>query len=131
MPGADGDVDARVQVGEALQDGRQDVGAHRRRGAQRQAAGARGAQVGQRLAAVVDGLDRRVRRTGRNTRPGVGQPHAAAGSNEEDLAQLLLERLDAGGQGGLGHIQRLGRAADVAGAGDLDKGLNLTKQHSY
>ena len=128
VAGAHGDVDARVQIREALQHGRQHVRAHRRRGAQRQPSRAGRAQVGQRLATVVDRLHGALGARQEHA-PGVGQPHAAAGAHEERLAELLFERLDARGQRRLGDVQRLGGAADVAGAGDFDECLDLAEQH--
>jgi hypothetical protein len=62
--------------------------------------------------------------------PGLGQPHPAAGADEQLLAQGGLQALEAGGQGRLGHEQGLGGPAEVLAAGDLEEGLDLG-QHRF
>src|SRR5207302_11449095 len=56
---------------------------------------------------------------------GVGEAHAVGRAEEEGGAEVALERLQAGGQGGLGYEEGLGCPADAAAAGHLEEALDL------
>jgi hypothetical protein len=62
---------------------------------------------------------------GQERLPGLGQPHPAAGADEQLLAKGGLQTLEAGGQGRLGHEQHLGRPAEVLAPGHLEERLDL------
>ena len=82
----------------------------------------------QRLATVTNGAHRAFG-VGEEGAARVGQAHTPAGPREERLAQFALERVEAGGQGRLGHEHRLGGTTDVPPAGDLQEPLDLRQQH--
>jgi hypothetical protein len=60
---------------------------------------------------------------------GARQTHAALATDEERLAQLLLERLDLVADGRLRQVQPLGGTGEVEGLGDHAKGTELRKLH--
>jgi hypothetical protein len=122
--GLDGQAHARMPGAEAGQRVGQDVGADGRRRAEDQPAGDAAAQLVQALAAVAEGTDD-VLGVGQERLPGVGEPHAAPGADEQLLAEVGLQRLKSGGQGGLGHEQGLCGPAQVLAPGHLQEGLDL------
>ena len=56
---------------------------------------------------------------------GGGQLDAVATAQKERLIEPFLERLDAGACRRLGDVQVLGRAVEIAGGGDLEKGPDV------
>ncbi len=122
VAGADGELQPRMRAAEAGEDPRENVGAHRRRGAERE------------LAALpaLELFDHALARSGRAERPfrvgekgatRVGKPHAAACADEELRSDLLLEALQPRCQRRLRHEERLGRAADAPTLGDVHERL--------
>ncbi|CPJ60674.1 Uncharacterised protein [Bordetella pertussis] len=60
---------------------------------------------------------------------GLGQAKPARGPVEQRHAQALLQRLQLGGDGGLGQRQRFGGLGQIAQAGDGDEGADLVDLH--
>ena len=125
-PHADGH--AGVPDGEPRQDGGEDVGAHGRRGAERELSRAPAlervhhpAAVGQRFDGADGVGEERISR--------LGEPHAARGSHEELRAEIALQPLNTRGQRGLSEEESVGCAADAAGARDFDERLKLAQKH--
>ena len=61
--------------------------------------------------------------------PGFRQADAATVADEQRLAELALEAVQASGQGRLGDAQSLGSTADVATPRDLEETLYLRQLH--
>jgi hypothetical protein len=129
VPGLDGQADAGVGGREAGQQGRQGVGADRRRRPQDQPAGHAPAQLGEALAPVGQGRHG-VLGIGEEGVPSLGEPHPAPGPDEQLLARGRPPGSGGGRQGRLGHEQGLGGPAEVLAAGDLQERLDLG-QHLY
>jgi hypothetical protein len=124
--GLDGQADVGVGGAEPGQQRRQGVGADGRGRPQDQPAGHTPAQLDQALAAVGQG-GQGVLGIGQKRLPGLGQPHPAAGADEQLLAQGRLQALEAGGEGRLGDEQGLGGPAEVLAPRDLQERLDLRK----
>ena len=60
---------------------------------------------------------------------GAGEGHAAVGAGKQRRADVGFERLDLGGNGGLGKKQLFGGLGKVLGVGDGDKGAQLVDVH--
>jgi hypothetical protein len=60
----------------------------------------------------------------------LGEDHAAADAVEEGAAQVLLQRADGLGEGGLGDVERLGGAVEAAVVHDGEKVLKLPHVHA-
>jgi len=89
-----------------------------RGGTEHETAGRHRPSVGQCLTAIAHRPNRALR-VREKSATGVGEPHAAPRAREEGLAQLLLQRVQAGGKGRLRQEHRLGRPADVAAPRNL------------
>ena len=128
MAGPHEEADIRVTLGEADQDLRQDVGAHRGRDRERQLADDAVLELAHDRVAAPDRLHRAL---------GVGEEGAARGRqdhpgvrpSEQRRIELLLERLEPRGQRRLADRQAVGRASHVPLPGDLDEPLDLREQH--
>ena len=59
----------------------------------------------------------------------LGQDHAAAMTREQADAQLLLEQPHLTAERRLGDVQPVGRLAEAAELGDMDKGAKLGELH--
>ena len=130
VAGADRDLHAWVPVHEALQHRGQQVGADRRGGADHEVARGPVAHVAQRLPAFAQGAEGALG-VGDERPPGLRQPHPVPGPDEQALAQLALERMEPGGERGLGDEERFGGPAHAAQTGHLQKALDLDQEHAF
>ncbi len=124
VPAAHRELNARVLLLEPMQDSGQDVGAHRRGGADREAAATSLDDVRDGAATDIESGQgaMRVREQGAAR---LGEPAAAPTAHEEAAAQCSFQRLDARGDGGLADEQALGRGGDGSSAIDLRERLEV------
>ena len=110
VPGADAHRDARVALREALEEGGEDVGGDRRRGADDEAPSP-AALEGVHLHAPVGERLERSDRVGEKGVARIREPHPAGSADEELGAEVGLEAFEPRGQRGLGDEESLGGAA--------------------
>lgn len=115
---------------EAGQQVRQPDRPRRRHGAERDLAAD---QPGQLVDGLVHAPHRRERGpgVGQRGRADVGEPHRAAGAVQQLLPQLPLEAPDLGAHPGLGDVQPLRRAREVAFLRDGDEVRELVQFHKH
>ena len=129
-PRADGDVDARVALAEDVQDLGQDVGADGEGRAQAQVPQLQATHLLHRVPGLLHDLQD-AQGIGEEGLAGVGQPHPPSAALEQLLPQLPLQRLDAGGDGGLSELEGLGGLAEAVELRYLHERFYLTQVHGY
>ena len=87
------------------------------------------AQLAQELAALGERLERALRVRPERAALG-GQPHPSRRAHEELDAELALELLDPGREGGLRDVEDGRGSADGAALGNGDEGLELGEEHA-
>ena len=122
------DLDARIRRAVLARIFGKHVRAHRQRRTQLERADVEVAHALDRVAALLQRLQRAAG-VRKERRAHLREPHAAAVALEQRLAQIALERLDARGDGGLREEQRVRRLAEGAVLGDLYKRLDLSEVH--
>ncbi len=124
VAGAHRDLNARVRLGEPFEDRGQRVGRDDRRRADRDVAGGAARELGQDRPRLGDRLQRPFG-VGEEGAPGLGHAHAASPADEERRAHRPFERIQAGRQRRLRHVESSGCAGDRPAADDLDERLEL------
>ena len=109
-----------------LEDLRQDVRADGQRAAELERADVEVAHAVDRVAALLQRLERAAR-VRQERRAHLGQAHAAAVALEQRFAEIALERLDARRDRRLREEQRVRRLAEGAVLGDLYERLDLSE----
>jgi hypothetical protein len=117
-----------MRDGEALENRREHVRRHRRRGPEREAPGPPALERVHDAPPVGEAVDRldgvREERLAR-----LGQPHAARRPYEEARPEVLLQPLEPRRERGLRQEERGRRPADVPGPRDLDERFDLGQEH--
>jgi hypothetical protein len=128
MTGAHADGDARVALGEALEQRREDVGRDCRRSSDDEAPGPTSFEGIHLHAPVGERLERSdgVRKEGAAR---VREAHPSGSANEELRAQIRLERLDPRGQRRLRDEESLSCSAYALPLGRLDERRDLVQEH--